>query len=143
MELAGKFIAVASLGVLELWVAIPTGTAFKLHPLLNCLASGSGAIIGALAVILLGSRFRNWLLGKRKGRKKEKGRIYRIWDKYGVIGLGMLAPLLTGAPLGAAIGISLGAPSKRLFIWMCAGIIVWTVMLTCISTCGFKILSAA
>lgn len=143
MELAGKFITVASLAIIELWIAIPAGTAFNLHPVLNFLASGSGAIIGALTVILLSSRFRSWLLGRRKGSPKQKGRIYRVWNKYGVIGLGMLAPLLTGAPFGAAIGISLGAPSKRLFLWMCTGIIVWTVLLTCVSTLGFELFNSA
>ena len=139
MELVIKFITVTGLGIIELWAAIPFGTALKLHPLLNGLASGLGAIIGALLVIMIGDRLRNWLLSRREKKQKDKGRIYRIWDKYGVIGLGMLSPLLTGAPLGAAIGISLGAAPKRLLFWMSIGIVVWTIILTTISTFGFAV----
>ena len=139
MELFIKLITVTGLGIIELWAAIPMGTALKLHPLINGIASALGAIIGAVLVIVLGDRLRNWLL-KRRGREKgqeKNGRIYRIWEKYGVIGLGMLSPLLTGAPLGAAIGISLGASPGRLIFWMSIGIVIWTIVLTIISTLGF------
>ena len=139
MELVAKFITVTGLGIIELWAAIPAGTALKLHPLLNGLAAGLGAIIGALLVIIIGDRLRNWLLKKKVNKQKNKGQIYRIWNKYGVIGLGMLSPLITGASLGAAIGISLGASPKRLLFWMSIGIVFWTILLTAISTFGFAI----
>lgn len=138
MELVAKFITVTGLGIIELWAAIPAGTVLRLHPLLNGLASGLGAIIGALLVIIIGDRLRNWLL-KKKEKKQNNGQIYRIWNKYGVIGLGILSPLITGAPLGAAIGISLGASPKRLLFWMSIGIVVWTILLTTISTFGFAV----
>lgn len=137
MDVLIKFITVMGLGIIELWAAIPAGTALELHPLLNGIASALGAIIGAAVVIFFGDRLRQWLLKKKDKKEKNKGRIYRIWEKYGVIGLGMLSPLLTGAPLGAAIGISLGASPKRLIIWIITGIVIWTVLLTAISTIGF------
>lgn len=146
MEVLIKSLTVTGLGILELWVAIPAGTALKLHPLLNGIASALGSIIGAVLVIFFGDRLRRWLLRKRqKAEKTEKsrGRIYEVWDRYGVIGLGMLSPLITGAPLGAAIGISLGAPPKRLIVWMGIGIVLWTILLTAISTFGFAIFRAA
>ncbi len=138
MEIAAKFITVTGLGIVELWAAIPVGTALKLHPLLNGIASGLGAIIGVLLVIIIGDRLRNWRLKKKEKTKKNKGRIYKIWNKYGVIGLGMLSPILTGTPLGAAIGVSLGASPKDLLFWMSIGIVVWTIPLTIISTLGFS-----
>lgn len=139
MELVVKFVTVTGLGIIELWAAIPAGTALKLHPLLNGLAAGLGAIIGALLVIILGDRLRNWLLKKKEKEQKNKGWIYRIWEKYGVIGLGILSPLIMGALLGAAIGISLGASPKRLILWMSVGIVIWTIVLTIISTLGFAV----
>lgn len=138
MELFLKLITVIGLGIIELWAAIPMGTALKLHPLVNGMASALGSIIGAVLVIVLGDRLRNWLIKKRGGGKGQKnGRMYRIWEKYGVIGLGMLSPLLTGAPLGAAIGVSLGAAPGRLIFWMGIGIVIWTIILTTVSTLGF------
>lgn len=132
------FVTVFALGVFELWVAVPTGSALSLHPLLNGLASGAGAMLGIFLVILLGERLRQRILSKRK-RNGKSGRIYRIWDKYGVVGLGLLAPLLTGGPLGAAIGISFGANPKKLVIWMWVGVAIWTIILVTISTLGFAV----
>lgn len=140
LELVVKFMTVLGLGIIELWAAIPAGTVLKLHPLLNGLAAGLGAIIGALLVILIGDRLRNWVLKNRRKSQDHNSQIYRIWQKYGVIGLGLLSPLLTGAPLGAAIGISLGSSQKRLIIWMSIGIVIWTIILTAISTMGFAII---
>lgn len=139
MELVLKFIMVAGLGFLELWAAIPVGTALNLPPLLNGLASALGSTTGAIVVIFVGGRLRSWLLRKKEKKETNKGRIYKIWDKYGVIGLGLLSPLLTGALLGAAIGISLGAAHKRLIMWMGIGIILWTILLTTLSTLGYEL----
>ena len=138
MELFLKTATVFGIGIIELWAAIPAGMAFGLHPLLNGVVSALGAMLGTLLVVLLGDRLRRWLI-ERRGPGKERGknsRIYRIWEGYGVVGLGLLAPLLTGAPLGAAIGISLGASPRRLMFWSSMGIVLWTFILILIGTLG-------
>ncbi len=138
MEAFIKFIIVLGIGSAELWAAIPAGLAMELHPLLTGIASALGAIIAVVLVIILGARLRNWLLRKKNNKEaKTRGRIYLIWEKYGVIGLGLLSPLVTGVLLGAAIGVSLGAPRARLIIWMSIGIVIWTIILTIIATLGF------
>lgn len=138
MEFILKFVTVAGLGIIELWAAIPAGLALGLHPVLTGIASALGSIVALVLVVILGERIRNWIISRRKRKKleDENSRIYRVWNKYGVIGLGLLSPLITGAPLGAAIGISLGAPPSRLIMWMAFGIVVWTIILTMISTLG-------
>jgi membrane protein YqaA with SNARE-associated domain len=140
LEFAAKFITVMSLGFIELWAAIPAGTALKLHPFLNGLAAGLGAILGTVLAILLGDRLRNWLHKGKKERHNYNSRSYRIWQKYGVIGLGLSSPLLAGASLCALIAISLGASPKRLIFWMSIGIVVWTIIITTISTLGYTVI---
>lgn len=135
-----KFITTLGLGVLELWAAIPAGLAMGLHPVLTGLASAVGAVVGAAVIILPGARLREWLLRKKADPEKQKGKLYRIWDKYGIVGLGLLSPLLTGAPLGAAIGISLGASPGRLLFWMGIGIAAWTVLLTALGAFGISLI---
>lgn len=138
MEIAIKFISVASIAILELWAAIPAGIALSLHPLLIGLASIIGATIGAALVIFLGDALQKWLLRKENETKKNNTRIYVIWEKYGVIGLGLLAPLITGVLLGAVVGVSLKAAPRRLMLWMSIGIVIWSVLLTAIATLGLK-----
>lgn len=138
MEVFLKFATVVGLGIIELWAAIPAGLALGLNPLLTGLASALGSIVALVFVVFLGDRIRNWIISRRKQKKvkEENSSIERIWDKYGVIGLGLLSPLITGAPLGAAIGVSLGAPPSRLILWMVIGIVVWAIILTLVSTLG-------
>ncbi|WP_303868588.1 small multi-drug export protein [Acetobacterium wieringae] len=103
---------------------------------MNAIASITGAIIGVVLVASVGSRLREWLLKKKKRKDKDKGKIYDVWNKYGVVGLGLLAPILTGALFGTAIGISLGARKISLVIWMSIGIIIWTIILVTLASLG-------
>lgn len=130
MDMVWKWGSVVVAGMLELWAAIPLGFALQLSPFVTGVLSALGAIVSAAVFIFVGGSLRNWVVKRMKNKGKRHGRMARIWDKYGVIGLGLASPLLTGAPLGAAIGISLGAPTGKLMWWMTVGIIVWSAILT-------------
>jgi membrane protein DedA with SNARE-associated domain len=133
-----KLLSVFALATIELWAAIPAGLALGLNPFLVGIGAAVGSISGTLIVVLVGERLRNWLV-RRYSSKKEKqkpGLIHKIWQRYGLIGLGLLAPLLTGAPLGAALGLSLGAQAGRLMLWMSLGIVLWAAILTAIGILG-------
>jgi hypothetical protein len=123
--------------VVELWLSIPLGLVLKLNPTLIIVAAAAGSIISAFLVVTLGEGVRKWFIKWRYGSGSiEHGRIYKIWNKYGIIGLGLLSPLLFGAPLGAAIGVGLGAPKNRLLLWMSVGIVIWSVVLTLVAFYG-------
>ncbi|OPH62083.1 small multi-drug export protein [Paenibacillus ferrarius] len=134
--------SVLGTGILELWAAIPLGFTLKLHPLLTGILSAAGSMLSSIIVIFFGASIRNWLV--RRMQKKSGGRssrMSRIWDKYGIPGIGFLSPLLTGAPLGAAIGISFGADPRKLFIWMTIGIVFWSAVLTTAAALGLNALN--
>ncbi len=134
----GSFHSDKLLGAVELWAAIPAGLTLQLHPVAVGVAAAIGAIVGAVAVVVLGERVRSWLLRRHQGNKGDKQHrvIYRVWDRYGVVGLGLLAPLLTGALLGAALGLAFGVPAKRLLLWMGIGIVLWSTVLTAVGALG-------
>lgn len=131
-------LAVLGLGAVELWAAIPAGLALQLHPLVVGAMTDIGAIMGMLVILIVGGRIRTWLLQRHgeKNKDREHGRITRLWARYGVAGLGLLAPLLFGTPLGTALGITLGAPRGRLLFWMSIGIILWSAGLTLAGALG-------
>ena len=108
MEILPKVLTVFGLGALELWAAIPAGLALGLHPIATGIASALGAITSGLVVALLGDRARAWLVARHGVLRDGQGHgtIRRIWGRYGVVGLGLLAPLLVGAPLGTALGLA-------------------------------------
>lgn len=130
-------LTVLALAAVELWAAIPAGLALKLHPLVVAVVAATGAMAGMVVVVVLGGRIRSLLLrGHTGGGDQRHGRIYGIWERWGPMGLGLLAPLLVGAPLGTALGIALGAHRGRLLLWMGIGILAWTAVLTLVGALG-------
>ncbi|MEN6329566.1 MAG: small multi-drug export protein [Methanobacteriaceae archaeon] len=124
-------VAVFTAGVLELWLAIPLGLALGLNPVIIALASMAGSMVAVLVVTLTGNNLRSRIFKWRyKDKEIPNHRWYPIWNKYGVIGLGLTSPLIFGAPLGTAVGLALGAEKKPLIIWMSLGILIWSLGLT-------------
>ncbi|MGZ7119757.1 MAG: small multi-drug export protein, partial [Methanobacterium sp.] len=126
-----QIILVFVASFIELWAGIPLGLALQLNPFLTGTVAALGAITAAFIVSFFGEgvreRFIKW---RYKDKDLKKGTFYKLWNKYGIIGLGLLSPLLFGAPLGAALGIVLGAERKALFMWMSIGIVLWSIFLT-------------
>lgn len=141
MSVITQFIIVFGVGMVELWAAIPTGFIIGLDPLAIGIAAISGEIAGALIVATLGERLRRFLEQKYPSllATGKQGAVYRIWQKYGVAGMGLLSPIVTGAPLGALLGIVFGAPKKRLLLWLIPGVILWGVGLTLAGVLGLSI----
>ena len=124
--------------VAELWLGIPMGLVMDVNPIIIAIVAAAGAIVAAVCVTLLGDKLRARLLKWKYGDEEslKETRLYNIWNKYGVIGLGLLSPLLFGAPLGAAVGIALGARKNVLILWMSIGIIIWSIGLTIAGSMG-------
>jgi hypothetical protein len=132
-----EFLSVAGIAIVELWAAVPAGVAMGLPAPLVWAATLCGAWIGIAVVVLAGDRLRTWLVARfGHGGAPPGGRLRRIWDRYGVIGWGLLAPLLLGAPLAAAVGVALGAARGRLVFWLGIGVAVWTTVLTVVAMVG-------
>ena len=131
MDLIFNIIIVYFVSFLELWAGIPLGLALNLNPFFIVIFAALGSISSALIVSFLGENIKKRFIKLRyKDKDLKKGTFYKIWNKYGIIGLGLLSPLLFGAPLGAALGIILGADRKTLIVWMSIGIILWSILLT-------------
>jgi hypothetical protein len=127
-----KISSVFGFGMIGLWEGIPMGFVLQLPALLVGVVSAFGSATATLIVFLLGERIQAWLLRRRGNAPPEKSDrlIDRVWRRYGVVGFGLLAPCLVGAPLGVALGIFLRAPARTLLLWLLAGIALWAVLLT-------------
>ncbi len=146
MELFIKLFTVYISAATELMTGVPVGLALGLDPITAGVATIAGGWTGGSFVVLVGTRLRALLVSRmNKGEKKGREKLlYRLWDRYGVIGLGLMAPLLTGVPLGAAIGLVLGASSTRLMFWLGVGTLVWSIGFTLagiLGLAGFRHLS--
>jgi len=97
MDVITGTLLVFGAGILELWAAIPLGLAINLNPVIIGIASAVGAIVAAFLVTAVGDSIREKVIKWRYGENKDlkDSRYYKIWNKYGVVGLGLISPLLS------------------------------------------------
>ena len=136
-----KILTVASLATFEIYAAIPAGFAFGLSPWIIFFASVAGGLIGVFVAAFLGDKIRAFFR-KNKPAKPTPDKhkmIYRLWEKYGIIGLGFLGTLSVGAPISIAIGVGLNANLKKLLTWCCIGVVTRCVLFTLIGYYGLQL----
>lgn len=142
MTVIVQLLTVFALGAVELWAAIPAGLAFRLPPLVTGMVAVAGALIGMVFILTLGAPVRAWLLRRygARGDGSPHGLVGGLWSRYGIVGLGLGAPLLLGVLLGTALGVALAVPTRRLIAWMATGVILWGVVFTALAVAGGAVL---
>lgn len=126
-----KLLSVFGVAFFSLWASIPAGLALGLSPVSIIITAALSYTSGVGLVAFLGAPVRDWVM-RRFGHKvlgDPNSTVRRAWERYGMIGLALLAPITTGAQIGAAVGIALNAPPRRLFLWMSLGGLLWAVLL--------------
>ncbi len=138
MDVLLKILSTAAFGALDLWIGLPAGLALGLSPIVSGVSAVTGAILGILLVFRAGEWLRRWIYDRRWLAKRRK-RIQNMWNRYGVIGVALQAPMLTGAPLATVLALALGAPARSLLYWMIASVVLWGTFLTGAAALGFEI----
>ena len=133
-----KLLSTAAAGALDVWVGIITGVAVGLSPALSGVVSIASALAGVTLVVALGARLQQ-LIYRSRHLAKRRERVERIWKRYGIPGLALQAPLLTGPILATLLALTLGAPPRPLLLWMLASVVFWGVVLTGGVALGFSI----
>jgi membrane protein YqaA with SNARE-associated domain len=136
-----KILTVAGLASFEIYAAIPAGFAFGLSAWVIFFASVIGGVAGVFVAAFLGDRIRRFFSKNKPVKEKPNtSLVYKIWSKYGVIGLGLLGTITVGAPVSLAVGIGFKAPLQKLITWCCIGVITRCVSFTLIGHYGLKLL---
>lgn len=138
-----KILTVIGLATFEIYAAIPAGFAFNLHPIEIFSYSVLGGLIGVFVAAYLGDIIRKWVSKFRKTKidivTKEPGFVLKIWQKYGVIGLGLLGTMSVGAPISIGIGVSFNVPTNKMVFWCSLGVILRCAIFTAIGYYGLKL----
>jgi len=137
-----KILTVAGLATFEIYAAIPAGFAFSLSPWIIFLAAVGGGLAGVFVAGFLGDKIRVALHKNKPVKEKQKKHpmLDRIWNKYGIIGLGFLGTMSVGAPISIAVGVGLHANLKKLLAWCCVGVICRCIIFTTVGHYGLKLL---
>ena len=138
-----KILTVAGLATFEIYAAIPAGFAMGLSAWVIFFASVIGGLVGVFVAAFLGDKIRNFVAKYKKPSTKEiktDTLAYRIWNKFGIIGLGFFGTFTVGAPVSIAVGVGLNAPILKLVIWCCIGVIARCIVFVLAGHCGMKLI---
>ena len=137
MNQLSKILSTAAAGALDVWVGIITGLALGLSPALSGAVSIASGVAGVTLVVAFGGRLRELVYRSRRlARRRE--RIERAWKRYGIAGVALQAPLITGPMLATVLALGLGAPPRPLLLWMIASIVFWGAVIAGAAALGFS-----
>jgi membrane protein YqaA with SNARE-associated domain len=137
-----KILTVFGLATFEIYAAIPAGFAFGLSPWTIFYASLTGGILGVFVAAFLGDKIRSFFHKNKptkEAAEKKHPAILKLWNKYGIIGLGFLGTMAVGAPISIAMGVGLNADIKKLVTWCCIGVITRCVVFTMAGHYGLQL----
>lgn len=133
----------AAIPLFEILLVIPIGVALGLDPLLVAVVAFAGNALPIYGIVLGYERLSAWLEGRRDSasdHSNRRARARRIWNAYGMPGLALLAPIVTGIHLATILALGFGARGRSTLLWMTASIGVWTVVITVASVTGMSML---
>lgn len=137
-------VAAAAVPWIELF-AIPPGIALGLSPVSVGVAGFVGNATVTVAVILGFDRLSAW--SQRKwGRPlginpARASRSRRVFDRYGVPGLALQGPIISGMYLAVILAMGLGADRRRVLIWGLISTVVWSVAIVVVTTAGIGLVA--
>lgn len=137
-ELLFEFLSTAVAGSLDLWLGIPVGFALGLPAVLVWVAAVSGNLGMVALAFLAGGWLRPWIY-RNRWLFKRRERVERAWKRYGVLGVALQAPVITGTPTAVVVAIALGAPSRLLLQWIVASVLLWGAVLTGAAAFGISV----
>ncbi|MFD1563177.1 small multi-drug export protein [Haloarchaeobius amylolyticus] len=137
----------AAIPVVEILVVVPAGIGLGLDPVATGVVAFAGNVTSVYALVAFHRRLSRWLRTRRpatdQGPSDRYARARSLWDRYGLPGLAVGGPVLTGVHVAALVALLAGSSSRPVAGWMTVGIGVWTVLLVAGSAFGLSLLGLA
>lgn len=117
------------LGFLYFISAIPAGVAAHAPPPAAAVAAWLGYSAGGLVVLMAGAPLRSWIRRKLKiNPAPDPTKLFwRVWHRFGLWGLGLIAPVTIGPQATVVIALALGETPRRIQLAISLGVLPWTI----------------
>ncbi len=132
---------------LEVLLVVPAAILAGLPAGPVVLLAAAGNIATIVPAIYLGERIRGWWQRRRGGTYRDtpgpsgrSGRGRRVFDRYGLAGLALLGPLVTGIHVAALVAVGAGAPRRRTLLWLAAGVTAWSLATGILTVVGIDLI---
>jgi hypothetical protein len=140
MALLGKMITVFLTSVFLLKVAVLSAIAMQLNFYETLLSAGLSGITSSFVFTYVFDGAIKWLMKflERKFPEKTRKRnkftwknrfIVRSKKNFGMLGIAIIAPVLISIPVGAFLGVRFFGDKKKVFLYLSASAVTWTIVL--------------
>ncbi|MCG5547623.1 small multi-drug export protein [Halorhodospira halochloris] len=136
MEVLLKYLLVLILAAtpwIEILVVIPAGAAMGLSIAPLTVTAFIGNAVPVILIILL---FQAWERRYGPIQKRWGKRAMGIWQRYGLPGIALTAPVITGIHLATVMALALGSPQRQTTYWMVASLAVWSIVTAALTQLG-------
>ncbi len=140
------FVA-AAIPWLEVLLVVPAGIVAGLPAIPTVVVGAAGNATTLVPLVLAGDRLRSWWRDRRDERTTpwhadadaapsepgadpddpagRGGRARRLYERFGLPGLALLGPLLTGVHVAALAALAAGSTRRPTLVWLLGGIALW------------------
>jgi membrane protein YqaA with SNARE-associated domain len=120
---------VFGLGFFYLVGAVPGGMAAGFSAPFAAFIAWCGYASGAVVMTFVGEPVRQWIARKLKIplQHDPKKFVWKVWSRFGLPGLGLLAPVTIGPQAGCVLAMALGEKPWKAALALSLGAIPWCV----------------
>jgi xanthine/uracil/vitamin C permease (AzgA family) len=125
----GAVAAVFGLGFFYLVGAVPAGVAAGLSAGVAAFIAWCGYASGAAVMTLVGKPVRDWVARKLRipVTHDPSKLIWKAWSRFGLVGLGLIAPVTIGPQAGCILAMALGEKPWKAALALSLGVVPWCV----------------
>ncbi|MGA0094453.1 MAG: hypothetical protein ACO3J2_09200 [Chthoniobacterales bacterium] len=131
------------LGAIYFIAAIPAGIAAGAGAWTVAVAAAQRYTAGGVVVLVAGAPLRAWLVKKLKipVQRDPAKLVWRMWDRGGLLGLCLVAPVTIGPQATAVIALAVGERTPKIAAFIALGVVPWCVAFALLTAFGFKLAS--
>ncbi len=134
---------------LEILLVIPPAVAAGLDPLLVAVVALAGNLLPVWGIVVgfdgLRTRWRAWRGPdgtedeEDEPPSKRRQRAEGLFRAYGLPGLALAGPIVTGVHLATVVALALGGRARPVAVWMGVSLVLWTAIITLATVHGLAL----
>jgi hypothetical protein len=135
-----KYLSVFGTSMLKFIFGPIIGAALGLTVFETWISTVMGMMATVLIITYAGTElrkriFRQYFSKKRKFTPYNR-RMVKIWNRYGIVGVAFLTPIILSPPVGSILAVAFGEKKKKIITAMLISACVWGLLLSLVLTFG-------